>query len=134
MAFGDEREVVEASSNSASTIAATYATATPAANDLNIANHFTGDATSNVDTSGFTEDQLLTNASEADEGAIYSQLVTDANDDTVTCSSASADEQMLIFVLVGGAFASSPRDIFSAAFFWISVLLSFFSTRFLRFA
>ncbi len=114
MAFGDAREVVQAKfdfADSSSTVTATYATETPAVNDLNIAHHFTGATSSNVDTAGFTEDQLLTNGTENDEGAIYSQLVTGASDDTVTCSSSAADEQMLIFTLIGGAFAESPADL-----------------------
>ena len=112
MAFGDIAEVVEAAVTSGLIVTATYASATPAADDLNIALHFTGAPTSNVDTAGFTEDQLLTNATEDDEGAIYSQLVTGAGDDTVTCSGNGVDnEHMLLFILVRGAFAATPKDL-----------------------
>ena len=111
MAFGDVVEVIESFSFGATTIAATYVSETPAANDLNIVFHFTGAIGSNVDTAGYTEDQLVTNATEEDEGALYSQLVTDGDDDTVTCSSILSDEQTLVFALVRGAFASTPKDI-----------------------
>ena len=59
MAFGDVREVVQVGTGSVSTITATYATETPAIDDLNIAHHFTGSAVSDVDTTDFVEDLLL---------------------------------------------------------------------------
>ena len=111
MSFGDVGEVVEVSSQSATTITATYVGATPAANDLNIAHHFTGAAVSDVDTLLYVEDLLLTNAVESDQGAIYSLLVGSASDDTVTCSSPAANEQMLIFVIIRGPFAAGPTDV-----------------------
>jgi hypothetical protein len=110
MAFGDIAEVIEAMNGNATTISGTF-TQTPAAGDLAIALHFTGHASSNVDTAGFTEDQLLTNATDNDQGAIYSKVCAGASDNTVTCSSGGSDEQMLLFCLVRGPFASSPKDL-----------------------
>lgn len=113
MAFGDIVEVVESTATSSTTVSATYASATPAANDLNVAMHFTLAVASAVDTSGYTEDQLLTNGVESDEGAIYSQEVASASDDTVTCSSASSSH-MLTLSLVRGAFETTPKDLSDA--------------------
>ena len=66
---------------------------------------------SNVDTAGYVEDQLLTNATERDQGALYSQRVTGVSDDTVTCSSASPDKHHLMLALVRGPFQTSPKDL-----------------------
>ena len=103
MAFGDLLDDVTAASTGASTISSPALSGTPAATDLTVALHHTGDAVSNVDTAGFVEDQLITNATNGDEGAIYSALGKTA----VTCSSGSSDEQMLNFVWIEGPFLST---------------------------
>jgi hypothetical protein len=110
MAFGDIAEVVEVSQDSGTTISATLSSATPAADDLLSAGHFTGAAASSVDTAGFTSDQHATDTTENDDLAAYSKKCASGADNTVTCSSAD-DEQMLILTLYRGPFPTTPKDL-----------------------
>ena len=104
MAFGDLLHDTTGASSGATTVTSSALSGTPAATDLTVALHHTGDAVSNIITSGFAEDQLITNATNGDEGAIYSKL---GGATTVQCGSPNSDEQMLNYVWIEGPFVAT---------------------------
>jgi hypothetical protein len=77
--------------------------------NLLVALHFTGDANS-IAPSGFSEAVALTDGTNADQGAIYYKVAGSSESTTITASSGSADEQMLVVYEVVGPFAASPLD------------------------
>ena len=104
MAFGDLLHDTTGASSGATTVTSSALSGTPAATDLTVALHHTGDTISNIITSGFAEDQLITNATNGDEGAIYSKL---GGATTVQCGSPNSDEQMLNYVWIEGPFVAT---------------------------
>lgn len=111
MAFGDQLNIVQADGEGA-TLTVTYSGGTPpSADDLNVCYAFTGATTIVSMTTGFTEDAELLNTVDSDEGGIWSQLVADSGDNTITMTPSASDESGLILVLFEGAFQSFPVDL-----------------------
>jgi len=110
MAFGDFAEVVTGSRGwDSPPITVTYASATPAANDLNVAS-VAGSTVVAVSTSGFTED--IETIGGGIELSTWGQVASGSSDNTCSVDDSGIDDPLTIAMsLMRGPVAATPADI-----------------------